>query len=91
MRLIDADELESKAKTIYMEFERVAVPARVIPISDLHLAPTIDAVKVVRCKDCKHWAPEPMGDVPMCYRCGRWTEPDHFCADGKKVEARGDA
>lgn len=25
-------------------------------------APTVDAVKVVRCKDCKHW----MKDVPGC-------------------------
>ena len=56
-------------------------------------APAVDAVEVVRCKDCKHWAPEPMGDVPMCYRGGRWTEPDHFCAYGEKMDAEvnGDA
>ena len=45
-RLIDADALESKAKSIYMEYENVVVPTRVIPISDLHLAPTIDAEPV---------------------------------------------
>ena len=46
MRLIDADALASKAKTIYMEHANVAVPTRVIPISELHLAPTIDAEPV---------------------------------------------
>ena len=52
-------------------------------------APTIDAVEVVRCKDCKHWQPEPMGDVKMCYKgaLGRWTKPDFFCADGERLEA----
>lgn len=43
MRPIDADVLEAKAKTIYMEFANVAVPTRVISIADLHLAPTVDA------------------------------------------------
>lgn len=48
-------------------------------IQALELAPTIDAVEVVRCKDCKHWGTT---------RCGHWdgiwkTEADWFCADGE--------
>lgn len=46
MRLIDAEELETKQKTIYIEFDNVAVPTKVIPTSDLYLAPTIDAEPV---------------------------------------------
>lgn len=43
MRLIDADALELKQKIIYMEFDNVAVPTKVITMSDLYFAPTIDA------------------------------------------------
>lgn len=51
--------------------------------------PSVDAVEVVRCKDCKHWKPEPMGDVMMCYSgmCGRWTTPDDFCSYGRRKDA----
>ena len=60
MRLIDANALKTKQKTVYMEFDNVVVPTKVIPISDLYLAPTIDAVPVVRCKDCAY------RNVPNC-------------------------
>ena len=46
MRLIDADSLETHE--IY-EGEWV----RVVYADDIDNAPTIDAVEVVRCKDCK--------------------------------------
>lgn len=43
MRLIDADELKK------------SVPTNLgVPIWQIDNAPTIDAVEVVRCKDCKH-------------------------------------
>ena len=50
-----------------------------------------DMVEVVRCKDCVHWEPEPMGTVMMCYEGAleRWTEPDFFCACGKKAKPEG--
>ena len=50
-----------------------------------------DMVEVVRCKDCVHWQPEPMGDVKMCYKgaLGRWTEPEFFCACGEKAKPEG--
>ncbi len=88
MRPIDAVSLEAKAKTIYMEYENVAVPTRVIPISELHLAPTIDAEPVVRCRDCTYYRPEPYGDVLMCYEFanGHWTHPDDYCSRGKRKE-----
>lgn len=44
--LISRSALEAKSKTIYMEFDNVAVPTRVISIADLHLAPTVDAEPV---------------------------------------------
>ena len=44
--------------------------------------PTIDAVPVVRCKDCKHsWYDEIFG---MRWCNGRKCNDDWFCADGEK-------
>ena len=56
---------------------------------DMHevkTAPAVDAVEVVRCKDCKH------GDIddpvfPCQYYCHMghmWNDAYHFCADGER-------
>ena len=45
MRLIDADKLSAR-------LSRNATPYFTVP--DIENAPTIDAVPVVRCRDCKH-------------------------------------
>lgn len=79
MRLIDADALESKKKTIYMEHENVSIPTRVISIADLHLAPTIDAEPVrhgrwtlnhaadYECSECGY---ENTWETAYCPNCG---------------------
>lgn len=41
--------------------------------------PTIDAVPVVRCKDCKYW------DYGDCYRL-ELSRPDDFCSYGELRE-----
>ena len=54
MRLIDADELESGEVIIPTEnggYEYVEVFYK----DDVDNAPTVDAVEVVRCKDCIHY------------------------------------
>lgn len=47
--------------------------------------PTIDAVPVVRCKDCIHSYDDLCG---LCCTCGPYVDcvvqPDFYCADGKK-------
>ena len=51
-------------------------------------APTVDAVPVVRCKDCKMWNVEwkhEAGDC-YCYKFLEWTDPDFFCAGGERKE-----
>ena len=45
----------------------------------LEEAPTIDAVEVVRCKDCRYWN---NGD---CYRL-ELSRPDDFCSYGERKE-----
>lgn len=74
MRLIDADELMRKY--------------HVSPVWDSWLeinnAPTVDAVPVVRCKDCKYFTLSPYG-------CGKWKidmeygdEQNNFCSYGER-------
>lgn len=60
----------------------------------LETQPTIDAVPVVRCKDCKHWGGVVFGNV-----CRRWsaplagmrndTKPDDFCSYGERKDGDG--
>lgn len=50
MRLIDADALKRRAITVRF-FGKDIMMVQTAEIDD---APTIDAVKVVRCKDCYH-------------------------------------
>ena len=52
----------------------------------IETAPTVDAVPVVRCKDCKHYKdgfcynPNTYDDEKTCGN----TAKDWFCADGKR-------
>ena len=50
MRLIDADALQ--AELLRMGFFPAMVKAAI------RRTPTVDAVEVVRCRDCKHWHEE---------------------------------
>ena len=57
-------------------------------------APTVDAVEVVRCKDCKQWGGVAFGNV-----CRRWSAPlagmknctkaDDFCSYGERRTDNG--
>lgn len=92
MRTIDADALEDKAKRYslgYYEEDQWAVPLEAIDE-----APTIDAVSVVRCKDCKNREKYPCGEIEF-YECSHLrlygtkvgVEDDWFCADGERKES----
>ena len=49
-------------------------------------APTIDAVPVVRCKDCKYHEDEKIGMVYCQNAFGGWVWKNWFCADGERKE-----
>ena len=88
MRLIDAD----RALEIVRD-QRIAHPnayhltnyATLI----LREAPTVDAVPVVRCKDCKFgdWDSKP-NDAMVCMRTkdGFWRSGNDFCSFGERKE-----
>lgn len=46
-------------------------------------APTVDAVPVVRCRDCEHW------DDTWCDINEDYFEDDDFCSYGERKENRG--
>ena len=47
--------------------------------------PTVDAVEVVRCKDCWKWYPYNGGGSHDCPFCG-YPEGDDFCSYGERRE-----
>ncbi len=91
MRLIDADALKSEmvadlANTMRMrEMHKGDMAVRVLNKIDEAL--TIDAIPVVRCKDCK--ASQPCIDDNYVW-CSLWHEEmarNGFCHEGMEVKA----
>lgn len=71
MRLIDADKLKvHHGVNVGANYGGLRA---VVFKKDIDNAPTIDAVEVVRCRDCIHWffCRDPLN-----------MEPDDFCSDG---------
>ena len=80
MRLIDADALLEK-------YNKTTVWDSWV---EINIAPTIDAVPVVRCKDCIDYEPEPGTDLGWCPVCSfvRWD--DDFCSYGEWKDTDND-
>lgn len=85
-RLIDADDIK------YQLLKPNTNPTLWCVSKDaVDLMPTVDAVPVVRCRDCKHGKPYRTyynGCNGIGYRCERYDgyfDSDWFCADGEKV------
>ena len=53
---------------------------------EIEKLPAVDAVSVVRCKDCTYYDSEPGGDIMMCYNGLGWTEQNDFCSKGERRE-----
>ena len=84
MRLIDADALHERAQNLNNKERRFV---QVI----LSVCPTIDAVPVVRCKDCSNTTEVDgyMGTVLYCHVCDRDVDEEHFCSYGKRKDGDG--
>ena len=79
MRLIDADALMDEANSDgtygYVDAKQISE------------APTIDAVPVVRCRECNHCDPENYHcDHPMSTAAPLRRKPDDFCSYGERKE-----
>ena len=55
-------------------------------ISDIKNAPTVDAVPVVRCRECKYHEEEGIEMVYCPNMIGGWVENEWFCANGKRKD-----
>ena len=85
MRLIDADLLEDQFGISDEDL---------LALDEIRHAPTVDAVVVTRCKDCKHFNHKRMEceneaistdhEVGAQYSLNFW--PDDFCSYGERKE-----
>ena len=99
MRLIDADALIEDLKTQFRETRkllkdpentelqrymmRVRMGRLVSTVVDINTAPTVDAVQVIRCKECKWYE----FDIKM--HCGLphgVRSKDDYCSDAERKE-----
>ena len=88
MRLIDADKFEAYSYThTSLDFDAGVLSV----LEKLDAAPTVDAVEVVRCKDCEH-SYESIGyficSHGVCCEC--IVQPDFYCAEGKRRDEDDD-
>lgn len=94
-RLIDADAILKKAKPME-ELDGDGIPCEVMAVSAILIddAPTVDAVEVVRCRDCKHWDSETWfcdNHSTFGHHGLEWNmfSEDDFCSYGERKDDDG--
>ena len=93
MRLIDAIALCKDIEKCFCEpckakgYDYHGVACRACWVDDMRIeledAPTVDAVPVVRCKDCKYWED---GYFGYCTKTHTAMDYDAFCSYGERRE-----
>lgn len=101
MRLIDADELKAKLQEDH-DFlveawggfpnmpreDKVRADELTMCIARVVNAPTVDAVSVVRCKDCRWSEPNEFDDYDCrCHIPTFRVNADDFCSRGERKES----
>ena len=90
MRLIDADAIlkadENSDKALVLGSGKALEIAYALLKKKVADAPTVDAVPVVRCKDCKHLVAVNVNGkgIPTCRISGMEVAPAEFCSRGEK-------
>lgn len=86
MRLIDADALKEHVKKYTSVFAKYDWREICEMLND---APTVDAVEVVRCKDCAYWGTKVVyanGERADCLNFNFVTPCEFFCKWGERRE-----
>lgn len=93
MRLIDADAAKNEYWVLIKELTKATTEplpdnalGAVAGYSIIDNAPTIDAVPVVRCHNCKYYDTDGCNDgFGWCEKSGRdhGSMDDHYCSDGE--------
>ena len=93
MRLIDADALLKHAGIFEVKARARGCGNSILNLAkawlwnEVNIAPTIDAVPVVRCRECKHCDPENHHcDHHMGTAAPLRRKPDDFCSYGEQKE-----
>ena len=79
---------EKRLIDYYYLAEKIECPGEpLVYWHDIEAAPTVDAVTVVRCRECKHCDPENYHcDHPMGTAAPLRRKPDDFCSYGERKE-----
>lgn len=81
MRLINADELFPGVVMVRAD-DGLETAQRILDA--INNAPTVDAVEVCRCKDCKLRCPESISVYRHCALSGMMVDDDDFCSYGER-------
>lgn len=80
-RLIDANALKEKAEPEEVTGEGI------VYVQDIDEAPTVDAVEVVRCKDCTKRTYSMFDGCAVCHPCGyKCIDPEWYCPEGERKD-----
>lgn len=95
MRLIDADRLKAEIMGWCVVtddlFGMGKYHEREIVLQAIEESPAIDAVPVVRCRDCKQYNTTGCSKgFGWCESMDRGVSDDFYCANGAKMEANQD-
>ena len=93
MRLIDADALTDEYIRLQYSDQTMGIVCKryMSEIARVSNQPTIDAVPVVRCKNCKHWSRDGNGygdDESHCTNpdgLDNYARADDFCSYGERT------
>ena len=93
-RLIDADALHRKVKMETNPYGKPTIDydSGVKVLEWIEQAPTVDAVPVVRCKDCKYRFKNNGHSKDGCpiIDANIWMDDDDFCSHGERKEGDDD-
>ena len=87
MRTIDADEL-LETSDVFIVHTKEYGSIEVISVDAVGDAPTVDAVPVVRCRECKYRFKNNGHDKSGCpiIDANIWMDDDDFCSYGERKE-----
>lgn len=95
MRLIDGDKLKRKTQKVATESWKMKLTAKIETtlnqfIDWIDEAETIDAVPVVRCKECKYWGIHKRLNIPWCREMHIDMGADDFCSMAERITDEAD-
>lgn len=89
MRLIDADKLLQEIEFEYdLDYGETLINPRDFADAVCD-SPTVDAVPVVRCRDCEHIYIDGYGDL-ICVKSGLYSDENDYCSRGKRRDQSAD-